>query len=132
MIEIWSYRENGGPEILLSSRYAELGDAVESLCKFEMGYGGTVTDLTEERLETMTHILHCKDRTVFMGPKEEMKDLLTALYLWLRAEKEVSFEAWYKKVFEVTNGVPLLVTISAGILKGELVKEKLREQLGAA
>lgn len=132
MIEIWSYRQKIGPEILLSSRYAEIDEAIISLCKYELGYGGVVTSLTDDRIEVSTRILHCHDRTVFSGSKEEMQDLLGAVYLWLKAEKEVSFDAWYEKVSKVTNGVPLLVAMSSGILKGELVKEKLREQLGAA
>lgn len=132
MIEIWSYRQKNGPEIMLSSRYAELEDAIQSLCKYELGYGGVVTSLTDDHIEVSTRILHCQDRTVFSGTKEEMQDLITVLSLWLKAEKEVSFDAWYQKVSEVTNGVPLLVAMSCGILKGELVKEKLREQLGAA
>lgn len=132
MIEIWNFREKQGPEILLSSRYSEIGDAIMSLLKYELGYGGTVTSIQDDHLEVTTHIMHCKDRTVFSGPKEEMQDLFAATYVWLRAEKEVSVDAWYKKVSEVTKGVPLYVVMASGILKGELVKEKLREQLGAA
>lgn len=129
MIEIWSYRQKSGPEILLSSRYAECDDAIISLLKYELGYGGVVTEVADDRLEVTTRIMHCKDRTVFAGEKEEMAFLLTAVAVWLKAEKEVSVEAWYKKVSEVTNGVPLYVVMASGILKGQLVKEKLREQL---
>ena len=132
MIEIWSYRQKVGPEILLSSRYAEVGDAIISLLKYELGYGGVVTSLTEDHIEVTTRIMHCKDRTVFSGVKEEMQYVLTAVDLWLKAEKEVSFDAWYQKVSEVTNGVPLYVVMASGILKGQLVVEKLREQIGAA
>lgn len=132
MIEIWNYRQKQGPEILLSSRYEELGDAVISLLKYELGYGGVVTSVTDDRIEVMTRIMHCKDRTVFSGEKEEMQDLQAAVYLWLKAEEKVSVDAWYQKVAEVTKGVPLYVAMASGILKGELVKEKLREQLGAA
>jgi len=132
VIEIWNYRQKQGPEILLSSRYEELGDAVISLLKYELGYGGVVTSVTDDRIEVMTRIMHCKDRTVFSGEKEEMQDLQAAVYLWLKAEEKVSVDAWYQKVAEVTKGVPLYVAMASGILKGELVKEKLREQLGAA
>lgn len=132
MIEIWSFRKKEGPETLMSSRYAEIGEALVSLCKYELGYGGVVTSLQDDHIEITTHIMHCKDRTVFSGSKDEMQDLLGATYLWLKAEKEVSIEAWYQRVAKVTNGVPLYVVMASGILKGELVKEKLREQLGAA
>lgn len=132
MIEIWSYRQKNGPEILLSSRYEEVGDAIISLLKYELGYGGVVTSLTDDHIEVTTRIMHCKDRTVFSGPQEEMQYVLTAVDLWLKAEKEVSVEAWYKEVSEVTNGVPLFVVMASGILKGELVKEKLREQIQGA
>lgn len=130
MIEIASYRQKNGPEILLHSRKEEIGRALESMCKYELGYGGTVSFATNEKVEIITHIMGCKDRTVFSGTQEEMKDLLAALLLWLGAEKAVSSDAWWTLVSQVTNGVPLLITMSAGILKGELVKEKLREQLG--
>jgi hypothetical protein len=132
LIEIWSYRKKEGPEILLSNRYAEIEEAIVSLLKYELGYGGRVTVLTDEKIEVETLIFHCKDRTVFSGSKEEMQDLLATAYLWLKAEKEVSFDNWHRKVSEVTNGVPLRVVMAAGILQGELVREKLREQLGAA
>jgi len=130
MIEIWSYRQKNGPEILLSSRYADLDDATRSLLKYELGYGGQITEVSDEKIEVVTRIMHCNDRTVFSGTKDEILDLQAAVYLWLKAEKEVSFDEWYKKVSEVTNGVPLLVAMSAGILKGEMVKEKLAQQLG--
>lgn len=132
MIEIWSFRQKVGPEILLSSRYEELGDAIISLLKYELGYGGVITSVTDDHLEVTTKIMHCKDRTVFSGDKEEMQYLLTAVHLWLKAEKEVSVDAWYQKVSEVTNGVPLYVVMASGILKGQLVTAKLREQIGAA
>ena len=132
MIEIQSYRQKQGPEILFSSRYSELGDAIISILKYELGYGGVITSVTDDHLEVTTRIMHCKDRTVFSGEKEEMQYLLTAVHMWLKAEKEVSVDAWYQKVSEVTKGVPLYVAMASGILKGELVKEKLREQLGAA
>lgn len=132
MIEVWSYRQKVGPEILLSSRYAEVRDAITSLLKYELGYGGVVTSCKDDHIEVTTRIMHCIDRTVFSGSKEEMRDLLAATYLWLRAEKEVSVDAWYERVAQVTNGVPLYVVMAAGILKGDLVKEKLREQQGAA
>lgn len=132
MIEIWNFRQKQGPEILLSSRYEELGDAIISLLKYELGYGGVITSVTDDHIEVTTRIMHCKDRTVFSGEKEEMQYLLTAVCRWLKAEKEVSIEAWYQKVSEVTNGVPLFVAMASGILKGQLVAEKLREQLGAA
>jgi hypothetical protein len=132
MIKIWSYRQKVGPEILLSSRYEELGDSIISLLKYELGYGGVITSITDDHLEVITRIMHCKDRTVFSGEKEEMQYLLTAVHMWLKAEKEVSIDAWYQKVSEVTNGVPLYVVMASGILKGQLVAQKLREQIEAA
>lgn len=132
MIEIWNFRQKDGPETLISSRYAETDEAIISLCKYELGYGGVITSITEEHIEVKTQVFHCHDRTVFSGAKEDMESLQVAAYLWLKAEKEISMDAWYQKVSEVTKGVPLLVAMSAGILKGELVKEKLQEQLGSA
>lgn len=131
MIEIWSYRQKEGPEILLGNRYADIGEAIMSLCKYELGYGGQVTHLSNEKIEVATKILHCKDRTVYSGTLEEMKDLVVSVLLWHQAEMKVSAEEWWKLVSDVSNGVPLLVTMSAGILKGNLVKEKLREMLPA-
>jgi hypothetical protein len=129
VIEIWAYRQKDGPEILLGNRYADTKEAIESLCKFELGYGGQVTELGAERIEVVTTILHCKDRTVYIGSKEAMTDLVVAACLWLRADRKVSFDDWWKSVSAATKGVPLLVAMSAGILRGELVKKKLVEQL---
>lgn len=129
MIEIWSYRQKDSPEILLHNRYAETEEAIQSLCKYELGYGGQVTELTGEKIEVVTKILHCNDRTVYSGTKEAMKDLVITACLWLRADKEVSFDDWWKRVSDMTHGGPLLVAMSAGILRGELVKEKLAQQL---
>lgn len=132
MIEIWAYRQKNGPEILLSNRYAELPEAVESLVKFELGYGGQVTHLASDKIEVETWIMRCKDRTVYTGDKESMRDLVIATCLWLRADKEVSFDDWWKGVSAVSGGVPLLVAMSAGIVRGNLVREKLVEQLREA
>lgn len=130
MIEIQSYRRKGGPEFLTSTRKAEIPQALESLFKYELGFGGSITAVGDDHLEVTTKILHNEDRTVFTGPKEEIEHLQAAALLWARAAKDVSMDEWWKRVSAATDGVPLLVTMSAGIIHGELVKEKLREQIG--
>jgi len=132
VIEIWSYRQKNGPEALLHNRYAEVGEALTSLCRYELGYGGQLTLLTNVRIEVVTRVLHCKDRTVYAGTGDDMKDLVTAALLWKQADLRVTMDEWWQLVSDVTNGVPLLVTMSAGILRGNLAKEKLREMLPTA
>lgn len=129
MIEIWSYREKNGPEILLHSRYADTQEAIRSLYKYELGYGGQITDLTDEKIEVVTHILNCKDRTVYTGAKGVMNDLVIAACLWLQADKEVSFDDWWKRIAEASKGNALLVTTSAPLIRGDMVMEKLAQQL---
>jgi hypothetical protein len=128
MIEIWCWRNNGAGEILMSSRYADVDEAVVSLLKYEMGYGGKISHLSDTSLTVKTQVLACKDRTVYTGEKEEMAYLLAALKLWLEAEEKVSIDDLWKKVSEMSKGKALLVTCLTPLVKGDLIKEKLAER----
>jgi hypothetical protein len=130
MISVHNYRSNGGPEVLLVQLERPLEEALRQLCVFELGYGGVLSKATEALIEVKTDIMGCRDRTVFAGPPEEMEQLFMALLLWNEAEKKVSFDEWWKRVSEMTDGNPLLVKLSAPIVKADLIFKELEKMKG--
>jgi hypothetical protein len=127
MIEVRNYRSNGGPEVLLLQWERPLEDALRQLCVFELGYGGVLTKATEALIEVKTDIMGCRDRTVFAGPPEEMAQLFMALLVWSEAEKKVSFDEWWKKVSEMSDGNALLVKLTAPHVKADLIFKELEK-----
>jgi hypothetical protein len=120
MISVHNYRSNGGPEVLLVQLERPLEEALRQLCVFELGYGGVLSKATEALIEVKTDIMGCRDRTVFAGPPEEMEQLFMALLLWNEAER----------VSEMTDGNPLLVKLSAPIVKADLIFKELEKMKG--
>lgn len=126
MIEVRNYRSNGtAKEVLLSNPLRPLEEAMRQLLISELGWGGRITKSSEAAIEVETTIMSCRDRTVFSGPPEEMRQLFAAVLLWHEADKKVSFEAWWKRVSEVTDGVPLLVKLAAPQIKKDMILEEL-------
>ncbi len=77
-VEHYNYRNNGAGESLLSSYQQTPLDAVESLCVYELGYGGHVTELTDTRVEIRTEAGSARDRTVFEGSVSDMAPVVKA------------------------------------------------------
>jgi len=127
MIQILNYRSNGGPEILLSRHERTFEEALRQLVQSELGFGGWITKSSETLVEVRTDIMSCRDRTVFMGPKEEMEGLLLAVILWEEAEKKVSFDEWWHQVSQATGGVPLLVKLAAPMIQATLIAKELEK-----
>jgi len=109
MIKIIQTRDRG-------SEHFDQGDyeivsrlAVEKLLRFEMAYGGQITEVTDTSLTVVTCIFACKDTTKFVGPAEEMAPVIRAglLYTELAGyQREKDIDALIQR----TSGLPLLVT----------------------
>ena len=129
MIEVYNFRRNGTQkEILLSNPRRPVEEAVKQLLLSELGFGGILTKSSDTMIEVETWVMNCLDRTVFEGPKDEMEILIAAVLLWHEAEKKVSFDEWWKKVSEITDGVPLLVKMAAPQVMKDLVLKELAKR----
>jgi len=132
VIEVYNYRRNGpyAKEVLLLKITRTLEEAARQLLLSELGWGGRITKSSDTMIEVATQVLSCQDRTTFEGAKEEMDLLAAAVLLWHEAEKNISFDEWWKRVSEITNGVPLLVKMTAPQVMKGLVLEELARKTG--
>ena len=128
MIVQYSYRcQPGLTEVLLGEIDQPLENAVESLLKWELGYGGQITAATSIRVEVKTPILGKTDRTVFSGTKEEMRPFLEVVLASLQVEVAAGnkvTEIAYKEIGEFSGGLPLLICHLGPIHAGQ-AKTKL-------
>lgn len=128
MIEIFNYRNNGGGETLLSNPLVSMEDAMESLVKYELGYGGQISDVKASgdrtTIEIKTRVLSCQDRTVFDGPKDEMMPLLQACKVWMEAGKRVDMGKVASDLCHAMGGNALLITSSAGLAIGHATAQE--------
>lgn len=110
MITITNVRSHGGGPLTPLSKYdVTIGKSLESLLRFEIGYGGIIETLHSDRLIIKTFVLACVDYTTFQGPENELKILTTAArqYAKFRHEnKDQLIEAMVKNA----HGSPLLIT----------------------
>lgn len=96
--------------------------ALYSLAKCELGFGGSVTDVTETKIVCVTRVLDCVDTTSFEGDKESMYLLveMCLVYMELRSTTERVYpDHLVDRVMKITRGVPLLVKMGAGMIVGE-------------
>ncbi|OGN04402.1 MAG: hypothetical protein A3B99_04950 [Candidatus Yanofskybacteria bacterium RIFCSPHIGHO2_02_FULL_44_12b] len=74
MIRQTNLRDNGqGMKRDIGGCRRPLMAALESMVVYELGYGGSVTDLSETKVVVETVVLGCKDATIFEGSREEME-----------------------------------------------------------
>lgn len=108
---------NGGPMAVVEK---EPDDALISLVRFELGFGGKPTALTERSIKIRTRVFEKTDIVDFEGPEEEMKLLLKAVSIWAslmmqhRGENSIDMLV-FEKVFggqgsalEVTKILPVI------------------------
>lgn len=63
-------------------------DALASLAKYELGWGGQVVDVSESFIKVQTRVFHCLDTSIFEGPTVEMKPLFELVYFYTKASQE--------------------------------------------
>ncbi len=99
-----------------------LDRAIYMLFKNELGFGGTVTELSDTSITVVTRFLGCIDTTVVTGSKEEMLPLLEGVSLFLRSSEEFEEDIFKQTFDDLRNGqdgvTPLLMQIGFGILQG--------------
>lgn len=96
------------------------------LVKFEIGYGGRITELEKTKISVRTSVMNCVDTTTFQGDEEDMAPLymaaaMDALITNCKMEqnngnpfsdKDVS------RLMDITGGNPLLLKMGAGMILG--------------
>lgn len=75
MITINSIRHNGD-EYHYPERSETRLAALNKLVEFELGYGGSVVDLTKTKVVVQTRVLNCVDITTFEGSEDDMRPLV--------------------------------------------------------
>jgi len=76
MITIENRRFNGENHEPLT-HLKSVSDAFDHFAVYELGFGGSIRELTETKVVVVTRVLHCTDTTTFSGTKEEMVSLVT-------------------------------------------------------
>lgn len=128
------YIENNVPPL----HESKIENALISFAKFELGYGGHVTAITEDAdkvtIKTETKILSKLDTTIFSGSKEEMEPLLKIAYLVSSTQKiDIKiFVDIINKTLGKNAGTPFFLVNFAPLIIGDLsVKTALLVALGA-
>jgi len=81
------------------------GQATVNLVRFELGYGGRITDLQPTSIEVRTSCMGRYDITRFRGTEAEMRPLLLAVGYWLDGQQHHGKEQISKTVDQmVMNG----------------------------
>lgn len=74
-----------GPPI---KKEQSIGAAVISLFRYELGYGGKITDIQPDYIEVLTPMMGRYDITGFRGSPEEMKPLMVGVSFWMQAKEQ--------------------------------------------
>jgi len=93
--------------------------AIYRMFKYEFGFGGRISSLSEKSINISTPIFSHLDDTFVGMTEEEMDNLVPALHYWCDTlpDPGVVFEDG-KKVFGERLGNPLILSMSAGMLMG--------------
>lgn len=101
--------------------------ALRSFIEYELGYGGVITELCqdpkaeEQYVQVTTRVMGKRDVTTYKGTLEELKPFYEIAYLSIAYEESLrksNFEPIIDTLMEVTKGVPLLIKMSEGIVRG--------------
>jgi len=108
-------------------------DALCSLIKYEMGYGGQVREVTPTKIVVQTRVLSKIDIVTVESSEEEMVPLLVALHLWVEAAGRVTVEAWHERLVQMFGNPdgtirPCFAAWGAAFAKTDLVHQILNSQ----
>jgi hypothetical protein len=123
MINVYSQRIRGNePPFKPITKELSPAAALEEFIIYELGYGGQIKDATKISVTVVTYIMSCKDTTTYSGSPLEMERLISAAVtsMVVRNEPKIN-DVMVDIVHKVTQGVPLLVKLSCGIITGGLV-----------
>jgi len=100
------------------------GQAAVSLVRFELGYGGSITELQPHRVVIRTSIMGRYDITEFSGSEEEMLPLMKGVAAFLEARKGTK-----NKIIDniVNSGIntPLMLNMVGSVMFSGLVDPAL-------
>jgi hypothetical protein len=122
MIAIQMSRKKDGQNYDQGINEYSLNKAVKILFENELGFGGTVTEITKVSITVVTRVMGCVDTTIITGLKEEMLPLIQGVRFFLKASddfKEEIFSQAFNDLKGDQDGVtPLLMQIGFGIIHG--------------
>jgi len=138
MIKITDVRYKPYGEVFPSDREQDVPRALYGLLKHEIGFGGTVQDVTDTKVVIKTRVLDCIDVVTYEGSAEEMKLLMEAAYYsavnnpFNKGIPEQYKNVVLDRVMEVTKGKPLFIKLGAGFITGSYtLKATLVAMIGA-
>lgn len=100
------------------------GKAVVSLIRYELGYGGSITDVTSTRIEVRTSMMGRYDITTWEGSEEEMEPLLRAISVWYGVKQKRGAKystSFAQKLIKSGLNKPIHVAMGAILAQGGLV-----------
>lgn len=141
MITIYGYRTDvyGGEVYDMPPLHdAKIEDALISFVKFELGYGGYVSDLKQDDdkivITTRTQVMSKIDTTIFSGPIKEMMILIEIAYLMNKINTDHRKELVDTTISSLGEhaGIPFILVHAAPLIMGALAaKVALLAVLGA-
>lgn len=107
---------------LMDDRKRSEQEALSVLLNSELGFGGTVIELTDECIVTQTRVMGCVDVSKFTGTVEEMKNLVMVTVIAATLRESLLSDDNIGKLSERINrfaqGSPFLLEHGSGILMG--------------
>ena len=128
-MNIYSYRSNGGPQVMLNCQEVTFEQAIEKLVKWELKFGGLLSKCSDKKVNVTTRVLGCVDDTEFEGTEEEIKTLLEICTVWEDAADRVNRDKLTDELLNLAHGNALLATSLAPILLGNYTAQKIVEEV---
>lgn len=114
MITIKSTRQRGTESFDLSKRQVSVSSALESLCRYELAFGGQLIDANKTCLKIKTIVFNCIDETTFTGSENEMQTLIDATFAHYELTKR-NIDTIIKNTIQNSHGLPLFITASGPV-----------------
>lgn len=132
-MKIKTIRNDGFESHNLCTREYSPEEGIYAILKYELGFGGTVVYLDEQKVIIKTPVLNKVDMVhIELESQEERNLMFTMLHHWYAVSEEVNEdEELMQKFFKQTGGVPLFVVKGLPlILGGEKVRRTLLACMG--
>lgn len=123
-----SVRYKDGEQFRLGTTTKTTEDAIVSLFEYELGYGGIISVLDDNYVQTTTYVLGCRDVTTFSFTDEKEKEATyELLQIWNMVVNDGNpSAAEVDSVMKITKGNPLMIKIGSGLIMGRSRLEKMK------
>lgn len=123
MIKVTNHRTRGNEAPFAPITHLKtLSNALEQILVYEFGYGGVITNMTENKLCVQTRVMNCIDNTVFEWNNSDSKVMHEVIATYAGALDAFQNEDIKNKVLgqimEFTGGKPLTISMVAGMITG--------------